>query len=254
MEYVKLNPNNIDNQHICCAISDKKSVEGYAAKKSWLKEQLEQGYTFNKLNVRGKVFMEYCPSEIAYLPLVADNYMVINCFWISGKYKGCGHGKALLEQCIEDCKKQNKAGIVVLCSDKKRPFVSDKKFFLKHGFEICDKAKPYFELLYMPLKDNVEKPMLMNTVKKAVCEDNGGFKVFYSHQCPYMTYYVELQKKVANAHHVPYEAVLIDSKEKASNSPSPFTIYSLFYKGKFITQELMAEKKFTKTIEGLSKE
>ncbi len=106
----------------------------------------------------------------------------------------------------------------------------------------------------MPLKDNVEKPMLMNTVKEAVCEDNGGFKVFYSHQCPYMTYYVELQKKVANAHHVPYEAVLIDSKEKASNSPSPFTIYSLFYKGKFITQELMAEKKFTKTIEGLSKE
>lgn len=54
MEYVKLNPNNIDNEHICCAISDKKSVEGYAAKKSWLKEQLEQGYTFNKLNVRAK--------------------------------------------------------------------------------------------------------------------------------------------------------------------------------------------------------
>ncbi|QUI23120.1 YoaP domain-containing protein [Vallitalea pronyensis] len=251
MEYVTITKDNIDDEHICCAISDKKSVEGYAAKKAWLKEQLDKGYTFNKLNVRGKVFMEYCPSEIAYLPVKADNYMVINCFWISGKYKGSGHGKELLKRCIEDCKKQDKAGIVVLCSDKKRPFMSDKKFFLKQGFEVCDQTKPYFELLYMPLQENVEKPVFRDTVKEGECQDNGGFTVFYSHQCPYMSYYVNLQKKVADEHHIPYEAILLDSKEKAMDNPSPFTIYSLFYKGKFITQELMAEKKFTKTIETL---
>lgn len=197
--------------------------------------------------------MEYAPSEVAYLPIHAPNYMVINCFWVSGKYKSNGYGKKLLEKCIEDSKEKGKDGIVVLCSDKKRPFMSDKKFFLYHSFEKCDIAKPYFELLYFKLRDEAAVPKFLETTKNATCEDNGGFRVYYSNQCPYMNYYIDLQSKIAKEEGYVYEKVLINSKDTSIINPSPFTIYSLFYKGKFITQELTADKRFRKLIEEVSK-
>jgi len=253
MDFITLTKENIEKEHICCAFSDKKSVEGYEKKKQWLKDQIDGGYVFTKLNERAKVFIEYAPSEIAYLPIEANNYMVINCFWVSGKYKDHGYGKELLQKCIEDSKEKGKDGIAVLCSDKKRPFMSDKKFFLNNGFEKGHSAEPYFELLYLKLKDNALAPQFKQTAQNGTCEDNGGFKVYYSNQCPYMNYYINLQSEVAKELGQIYEEVLIDSKEKASNNPVPFTIYGLFYKGKFITQELTAEKKFRKIIEEVSK-
>lgn len=252
MDFITLTKDNIESEHICCAFSDKKSTEGYKSKKQWLKNQIEDGYVFTKLNERAKVFIEYAPSEIAYLPINAPNYMVINCFWVSGKYKGNGYGKELLEKCIEDSKKKGKDGIVVLCGDKKRPYMADKKFFLKHGFEKCDTAKPYFELLYLKLTSKDTAPKFLESVRNAVCEDNDGFKVYYSNQCPYINYYMDLQFKIAQEQGYIYEKVLIDSKDKSIKNPSPFTIYSLFYKGKFITQEIATQKKFQKIIEEVS--
>ena len=253
MDFITLTKDNIENEHICCAFSDKKSKEGYNAKKQWLKEQIEYGYVFIKLNERAKVFIEYAPSEIAYIPVYAPNYMVINCFWVSGKYKGSGYGKELLKKCIDDSKIKGKDGIVVLAGDKKRPFMSDKKFFLKNGFEKCDTAKPYFELLFLKFSNSNTVPRFIESAVNAACEDNGGFKAYYSNQCPYMNYYIDLQSKIANEQGFEYEKILIDSKDKANQNPSPFTIYSLFYKGKFVTQELTAEKKFRKIIDEVNK-
>ncbi len=253
MSFITLTKENIDKEHICCAFSDKKSKEGYEAKKHYLREQIEKGYVFTKLDERAKVFIEYCPCEVAYLPIEASNLMAVNCFWVSGKYKGKGYAKELLNKCIEDSRAKGKDGIVVLSSDKKRPFMSDKKFFLKYDFQICDRANPYFELLYLKLTQNPNAiiPKFKDTAKTGSCEDNGGFVVYYSNQCPYMNYYIALQCRIAKEQGIVYEKVLIDSREKAMNNPSPFTIYSLFYRGKFITQELTAEKKFMKIIESV---
>lgn len=253
MSYITLTKENIDKEHICCAFSDKKSIQGYEAKKKWLSEQIDKGYVFTKLDARAKVFIEYCPSEIAYLPVDAPNHMVINCFWVSGKYKGNGHGKELLQQCIKESKDKGKDGIVVLCSDKKRPFMSDKKFFLNHGFKACDKAEPYFELMYLSFNNDEKRPQFLESVKKGICDDCKGFRVYYSHQCPYMDYYINLQSEIAQRHGIKYESIKIDNKEKALKNPSPFTIYSLFFEGRFVTQELTAEKKFEKMIQTLIK-
>lgn len=251
MDFITITKENIEDEHICCAFSDKKSLEGYKAKKTWLKGEIDKGYVFTKLDERAKVFIEYAPSEIAYLPVDAPNYMVINCFWVSGKYKGHGYAKELLGRCIEDSRKKGKDGIVVLSSDKKRPYMSDKKFFIKHGFEQADAVQPYFELLYLKLKDQAAKPVFLDAVKDRACDDNGGFKVYYSNQCPYMSYYIDLQSRVATENGFAFEKVFIDSKEKSSLNPSPFTIYSLFFKGRFITHELASEKKFKKIIDEL---
>ena len=95
-KYITLDKSNIDNEHICCAFSDKKCQEGYALKKEWLKREFDNGYVFRRLDARAKVFLEYVPAEKAWIPVDAPNYLMLNCFWVSGQYKEKGHGKALL--------------------------------------------------------------------------------------------------------------------------------------------------------------
>ena len=58
-EYINITLDNIDQEHICCAISDKKHFEGVFNKKEWLKKRITEGHVFRKLNVQRKVFVEY---------------------------------------------------------------------------------------------------------------------------------------------------------------------------------------------------
>lgn len=62
MSPILLNKTNISSEHICCAFSDKKCADGYEAKKQWLVSQFPRGYVFRKFDIRGKVFIEYCPA------------------------------------------------------------------------------------------------------------------------------------------------------------------------------------------------
>ena len=40
-EYINLTENNIDEEHICCAIGDPKHQEGVDCKKEWIKNKLK---------------------------------------------------------------------------------------------------------------------------------------------------------------------------------------------------------------------
>ena len=42
MDKVILTQENIEQEHICCAMSDKKSAEGVEAKKGWLACRMEE--------------------------------------------------------------------------------------------------------------------------------------------------------------------------------------------------------------------
>lgn len=248
MDIINLTTSNIDAEHICCAISDKKCQQGYLYKKDWLKERLEQGYVFKKYDVRHKVFIEYCPSEIAWLPVTAPNYMVINCLWVAGKYAGHGYGKRLLEECMQDAK--DKDGIVLLTSTKKMPYLSDKKFFLKHDFEVCDSAPPYFELLVYKNKPNALNPTFNPAAKHNICSNQTGLTVYYSNQCPYTEYYTNtvLTESALKAD-IPLNIIKLTTRDESLKCPSPFTHYSVFLNGKFITHEILSENKFTKLIQ-----
>lgn len=78
--FINLNKENISDEHICCAFSDKKCKEGYELKKEWLKKEFENGYVFHRLDARAKVFIEYGPVEKGWAPVDAPNYLLINCF------------------------------------------------------------------------------------------------------------------------------------------------------------------------------
>ena len=43
-EYVNLDLDNIDDEHICCAIGDPKHQLGVEKKKEWMKNRLNEGH------------------------------------------------------------------------------------------------------------------------------------------------------------------------------------------------------------------
>lgn len=246
MELIKVAKDNLEKEHICCAISNNKDVQ-VMSKKAWLAERFDEGLVFLKGNVRGKCFIEYIPAEYAWAPVNADGYMFIDCLWVSGQFKGHGYSNLLLDECIKDSKEKGKKGLVILSSAKKQGFLSDKKYLEHKGFTVADKAEPYFELLYLPFEESGETPRFnLNPI-----ENKNGLVLYYTNQCPFTAKYVPLLKKVAESKDFPMETVHITTLEQAKKSPCPFTTFSLFYNGKFITHEIQSEKKFEKILDTL---
>ena len=165
MEIITITKENLNNEHICCAISNKDDIQ-VTSKKSWIAERLDDGLVFKKGDVRGKCFIEYIPAEKAWAPIEAAGYMYIDCLWVSGQFKGQGNSSILLEECIRDSKEKGKKGLVVLSSKKKVPFIADPKYLRHKGFKLADSADPYFELLYFPFDKTAEIPQFKQSVKE----------------------------------------------------------------------------------------
>lgn len=242
MDYIKLTPDNIDKEHICCAISGAKDPQ-VISKKQWLSKRMEDGLVFLKANIRGKCFIEYIPAENAWVPIEADGYIHINCFWVSGSSKGKGYSNDLLDFCINDARLKGKKGITVISSPKKMPFLSDPKYLAHKGFLIADTAEPYFTLMYLRLDEAVDIPKFKEQVKLPKIEENG-FVLFYTNGCPYTAKYVPIVENAARSQGIPFRSVRIDSLEKAKNAPAAWSNYALFYNGRYITNEILSEKKF----------
>lgn len=251
MEIITVTKDNLEREHICCAISNNKDCQ-VLSKKSWLAERFDDGLVFKKGDVRGKCFIEYILAEKAWAPIEAEDYMYINCFWVSGQFKGKGNSNLLLDACIKDSKAKGKKGLVILSSQKKMPFLSDPKYLRYKGFQLADSARPYYELLYLPFENDIQKPRFKDTVKNPKIEEQG-FVLYYSHQCPFTAKYVPLIKNVAAAKGIPFKSLRFETTEQAQNAPAPFTSYSLFYNGEFVTNEILSEKKFEKILTEKSK-
>ncbi|HWQ77831.1 MAG TPA: GNAT family N-acetyltransferase, partial [Anaerovoracaceae bacterium] len=248
MEMITVGQENIEREHICCAISDKKGETCVALKKAWLAERFQDGLTFRKLDVRGKVFIEYIPAEKAWCPIIADGYMHINCFWVSGQFKGQGYANQLLEQCVADAKAKGKRGLTTLSSVKKIPFLSDPGYLKYKGFMTADTADPYYELLYLPFADSAPVPQFRDCAKQGKIEEKG-MVLYYSDQCPFTDKYAKIVNGIAERRGAVIKLYKIESTGQAQNAPAPFTTYSFFYNGNFVTNEIFSEKKFEKFLD-----
>ncbi|MBO6053968.1 MAG: GNAT family N-acetyltransferase, partial [Oscillospiraceae bacterium] len=123
MDYIQVTKENLAREHICCAISSDRDVQ-VSSKKAWLAERFDDGLVFLKSTERGKCFIEYIPAENAWVPIEAAGYMYIDCLWVSGSLKGHGYSSDLLSACIADSQAKGKAGLCILSSAKKKPFLA----------------------------------------------------------------------------------------------------------------------------------
>lgn len=247
MDYIKVTNNNIEKEHICCAISNNNDIQ-VSSKKAWLKERFEEGLIFLKSTERGKCFIEYIPAENAWNPIVADSYIYIDCLWVAGSFKGHGYSTDLLNACIEDSKSKGKVGLCILSSTKKKPFLADPKYLKYKGFTVCDEADNGIQLWYLPFSENATKPEFKECAKHPHIEEKG-YVLYYTNQCPFNAKYVPVLEEIAKERNIQFKAIKLETKEDAQNAPTPITTYTMFVDGDYLTNEQMNDKRFIKLLE-----
>lgn len=242
MDYIRITKENIDKEHICCAMSGKQSL----VKKEWLKQRFDEGLVFYRSRERGKCFIEYIPAENAWVPIEADGYLYINCMWVSGSMKGHGYSKDLLSECIRDAGAQGRKGICILSAEgRKREFLADPKYLAYQGFAVADISDCGINLMYLPLDQTAEPPRFKECAKHPRAEEEG-FVLYYTDQCPFTYYWVPRVEETARGHNIPLKVIHITDRESARNVPAPVTTYALFRDGRFLTQAVQSDKKFLK--------
>ena len=240
MNYIRITKENIDKEHICCAMSGKQSL----AKKEWLKQRFNEGLVFYRSEERGKCFIEYIPAENAWVPIDADGWIYINCLWVAGSLKGHGHSGNLLSECIRDAKEQGCKGICILSAEgRKREFLADPKFLSYKGFEVADVSDCGINLMALSFKENAELPKFKECAKHPAVDEDG-FVLYYTDQCPFTYYWVPRVRQTAEEHNIPFKTIHITDKETAQRTPAPVTTYALFRDGQFLTQGIQSDKKF----------
>lgn len=251
MEYIQVTKDNIEKEHICCAISNNKDIQ-VSSKKKWMMTCFDDGLVFLKGIERGKCFIEYIPAENAWVPIIAENYMYIDCFWVSGKFKGQGFSNDLLNKCIEDSKAKGKSGLCILSSAKKKPFLSDPKHLIYKGFKLADTSDVDIQLMYLSFNNQAVVPQFTLAAKHPHIKEQG-YVLYYTSQCPFNGKYVPILEQTATENGIPFKSIHITTKEQAQAVPSPCTSYALFYNRTFMTNEQLNSKKFLKIVQGSSK-
>ena len=248
MEYIRVTRENLEKEHICCAISNNKDVQ-VSSKKAWLEGRFGEGLVFLKSAERGKCFIEYIPAENAWVPIEAEGYTYIDCLWVSGSFKGHGYSSDLLSECIKDSREKGKKGLCILAAGKKRPFLADPKFLKYKGFSVCDEADNGIQLWYLPFEEGAEKPRFRECARHPHTEEKG-YVLYYTSQCPFNGKYVPILEEAARKNGIPFKAIHLESREEARSAPTPVTTYALFRDGEYITNEQMNDRKFLKLVRG----
>ena len=235
-EFINLTSENLAKEHLCCIIRSKKLHPGVEAKRDWLVGRLKEGHVFRKLDVKGCVFIEYAPLETAWVPIIGDNFYYIYCLWVSGKPKGHGYGKALMEYCLEDAKDKGKSGVCMLGAAKQKAWLSNQSFAKKFGFKVVDTTENGYELLAISFDGTA--PRFAGNAKKMEIESKD-LTIYYDMQCPYVLQRIEMIRQYCEENQIPVAFIQVDTLQKAKELPCAFNNWALFYKGKFETVNML---------------
>ena len=235
-DFLSLTPENLAGEHLCCIIRTKKLHPGVEAKRRWLAARLEEGHVFRKLNEKATVFIEYAPLETAWVPIEGENFIYIYCLWACGPYKGKGYGRALMEDCIADARKNGKAGLCMLGAAKQKACLSDQAFAKKFGFKTVDTAPGGYELLALSFDGTL--PRFAPNAKSMKVESQA-LTIYYSAQCPYTWQSIEMVRRYCEENAVPVQLLPVDSLAQAKQLPCVFNNWAVFYKGGFETVNLL---------------
>lgn len=242
MDHVKIIEVSRDNaikEGLFCVKNPK--YEGFQLKLEWLKEQWKEGLKL-KILKKGtdKIgFIEYTPGEFAWRPVKASNYLFIHCLMVYGKQNySLGNGSMLIQSCIDDAKKMNKAGVALMAS--KGTWMADKSVFLKNGFELVA-SKDRFDLLVYKLKE-ANHPFFINW--NANLDKYKGLHLIYANQCPLFIKSVDEMKETAKDFGLNLKVKILKSAQEAQQAPTGYGTYSLVYNGKILSDHYISNTRF----------
>lgn len=119
--------------------------------------------------------------------------------------------------------------------------MSDTKWLLRQGFEVCESISSGFSLISLNFNKTSSKPIFNESVKSGECPEKKGIVAYYSNRCPYSEYHVkESLTETAKKRNLPLKLIKLSTINKAQSAPTPATIFSLFINGKFVTTDISA--------------
>ena len=237
-QFINLSPENLSEQHLCCIIRSKKPHPGVEAKRQWLAQRLREGHVFRKLDAKATVFIEYAPLETAWVPVAGSNFLYIYCLWVLGDYKGKGYGRALMEYCIDDARKQGKSGVCMLGAQKQKAWLSDQEFAKKFGFVPVDTTADGYELLALSFDGTA--PRFTDAARRGTIPEQE-LTIYYGMQCPYIHASLEQVKRFCGERGAPVTLIPVDSLQRAKELPGVFNNWAVFYRGRLETVNLLDE-------------
>ena len=141
-----------------------------------------------------------------------------------------------MEYCLADAKAKRKSGVCMLGAEKQKAWLSDQAFAEAYGFETVDTTPDGYRLLALSVDGT--KPHFTENAKRLEIEHQE-LTIYYSCQCPYIHQSVELVRKTCQELKAPYTLIPVDTLEKAKSLPCAFNNWAVFYRGKFVTVNLL---------------
>ncbi|CQR72846.1 Acetyltransferase (GNAT) family protein [Sporomusa ovata DSM 2662] len=238
-------PENILEIGIFC-VNGTKYKEGIKRKELWYKQRYAEGLrikiSVNQDNIQTGM-IEYVPGKYAWRTIHAEDYTVIHCLQVSRSQTHQGYGSALLNACIEEL--QNADGIALVTSSK--PWVNDKKFFVKKGFKQIGKAEPYYELLVKQFRKAALPTFNVGWEERALTYGKG-LTVFYSNQCPIIEDTLKNLKEAAKECNIEIHFCKINSAEKAQKAPFVYGTFGVLLNGQFLTHRVFDKDRYVRLL------
>jgi len=232
---------NVSEVGIYC-IKNKKSP-GYKAKVEWFKKKINEGLKIIiATDKTGKQigFIEYIPSELAWRPIMADNFYFIQCIALFVKEaKEKGVGSYLIQKCESDAKKNGKSGICAMSSDG--PWIANKSLYEKNHFSIAEKLDR-FELMVKSFDSKAKNPKFLDWTKEQT--KFKGWNLVYSDQCPWHEKSITDLEQSAIDNEIKLTIKKLKTPKEAQNAPSGFGTFSLLKDGELLADHYISRTRF----------
>ena len=236
---------NIDELGVFC-IKNKKA-DGHAVKKDWFCSKKNEGVRIIiacDKNNKQIGFIEFLPSEIAWRPINAKNYLFIQCIAMFSKsIRNKGIASRMIQAVIEEARSQNKTGVCTMSSNG--TWMANKSLFQKNEFEQVDK-KGRFELMSKSFSLDEPKPEFFDWEKNQ--DGYNGWHLLYANQCPWHIKSVTDLTETAKLQGIDLNVKQLKSPGEAQQSPSGYGTFSLIKDGKVLADHYISKTRFKNII------
>ena len=241
IKIVKVDKENVAEYGFYC-IKDKKSA-AYKAKLHWFTsaENTDIGiFIALDSNQNQLGFIEFSSSEKSWRPVIAENYLFINCIVvISKESRNKGIASLLINACEQEAVLQHKDGIFTFCSEG--VWLAGASLFLKNGFYSLGK-KDRFDLMVKKMNPNASDPKFADWSKNL--DEYTGWNLVFSNQCPWHIKSVTDLQQAAAEKGIELKITQINSSVDVLKSPSGYGTFSLVKDGKLLEDHYLSKTRF----------
>jgi len=142
-------------------------------------------------------------------------------------------------------------GVAMVVSEK--PWLADKQFLEKHGFESVDQSPPSFELMVRRF-GKFRPPSFIGNWDAKLRQCDRGLTIFRSDQCPYIDDAVRIFIETAKELKIKSRVVdLHECQTMRDLAPSPYGVFNVVYNGSLLAYHYLTKKEILKRVDQIKK-